>query len=135
MTELAEYDNVGKGSCRDEAGKYPRNYGKHYAFSTISGCRDVCTNLSAACVGYDVVVSGVYAGLCYLFGSALPDEGTGAAAPGKPLGGYVFNAGDGGRDTLTRGSGDPVRECYTKLPGASDTHPHPCPAPPLPSSH
>ena len=85
--QLAEYNSVGKGGCRDEAGKRPRYYAKFNASSTISGCRDLCTTLSAACAGYtfdvsgthagycEFHVSGTHAGYCGFYGSTLPDFG------------------------------------------------------------
>ena len=123
---LPEYKPVGVGPCRDSAGNFPRLYFKLKAFNTTSGCRNLCTTLSAACVGYDFTVSGSLTGLCSFYGSKLPDQGTGAAAPGKPLHGWNFNAGTGGSDTLTRGYGGTStgRECYVKQPGASGIHPY-----------
>ena len=136
---LPEYNDVGKGTCFDEAGKVPRYYAKTNAFSTISGCRGVCTALSTACVGYAFAVSGGYVGNCYVYGSALPDKGTGAAAPGNPLGEYTIpyqwycQDGTGGSDTLTRGNDAEGYECHVKLPGAYGMHP-PMPSSPAPST-
>ena len=121
------------GGCLDEAGKWPRGYFKSKAFSTISGCRDLCTTLSAACVGYAFGVSGDYSGNCAFYGSALSHRGTGAAAPGEPLDGFNFGTGNGGSDTLTRGNGDTGLECHVKQPGVSGMHPPPC-SPPPPST-
>ena len=56
--------------------------GYYFKSSTISGCRDLCTTLSAACVGYMFGVS-VYAGQCVFFGSALPDKGTALPAAAR----------------------------------------------------
>ena len=128
---LPEYKSVGTGSCLDKAGKNPRVYFKSKAFSTISGCRDLCTTLSAACVGYYFSVSGFFAGACGFYGSKLPDQGTGAAAPGKALYRWNFNVGAGGSDTLTRGDGGTNFECHAKQPCASGTHPS-SPPPPYP---
>ena len=89
----------------------------------ISGCRGLCTTLSAACIGYSFVVSSTYTVICVVFGSTLPDKGTGAAAAGQELGGWEFYAGTGGSDKLTGGSGHPGYECYAKQPGASGMHP------------
>ena len=112
---------MGEGSCLDAAEKRPRHYGKSKAFSRISGCRDLCTTLSAACVGYYFAASGDHAGLCVVYGNALPDKGTGAAAPGKLLDGWDFNA-DGGNDTLTRADERKGGTCHAKQLGASGTH-------------
>ena len=43
-----------------------RYYYKDKAFSTISGCGDLCTTLSGACVGYTFVLSGTDVGRCYV---------------------------------------------------------------------
>ena len=119
-SELAEYNLVGKGRCLDSTGKYPRNYHKGGAFSTISECRDLCTTLSAACVGYEFIVSGTFAGMCDLYGSMLPDKGTGAAAPGMALDGWGFSsAGNGGSDTLTHVHALTDLECHAKQPGTT----------------
>ena len=126
---LPKYKLVGKGYCRDSAGKYPRYYQKYNAFSTFSGCRSLCTALSVACVGYDFALSGSYTGQCGVYGSTLPDRGTGAAAPGKPLDEWNFFAGIGGSDTLIDVIGWTGYACQAKQPGASSTHP------PMPSPH
>ena len=116
--ELVEYKLLGKGYCKDNAGKGPRYY--HKSNQTGIGCRGVCTALSAACVGYTFF--GV-SGKCRLFGSALPGNGTVAAALGEPLYGFLFGAGDGGSDTLSRGNKHPGFECHAKQPGASGMPP------------
>ena len=127
---------MGKGSCRDSTGRFPRVYWKPKAFSTISECRDLCTILSAACVGYRFAVSLSFAGECNFYGSALPDKGTGAAAPGKPLDGWGFNPGTRGSDTLTRVNELRGWECHAKQPGASGMHPSMPSSPlPVPASH
>ena len=132
--ELAEYKLLGVGYCRDKAEKFPRSYYTHYAVGTINGCRGVCTSLSAACVGYSVVVSASYTGInCNVYGSMLPDKGAGAAARGEALDQWQFHEGTGGSDTLILASVFTGRECYAKLPGASGMHP-PMPSPPTPST-
>ena len=122
---LPEYKLLGKGYCLNVQGSPPRYYSKSKAFSTIGGCRDLCTTLSAACVGYTVVVSGGLAGLCRLYGFNLPDEGTGAAAPGEPLDGWgIFQKTYCCvSDMLTGVMKRTGWECYAKLPGASGVHP------------
>ena len=119
---LPEYNFVGKGDCRDcrdEAMKVPRWF-KTKAFSTISGCRDLCTNLSSACVGYAFGVSGYNAG-CYVYGSMLPDQDT---FPRQLLDGSSFSSsGSGGSDTLTCVQAIKGFECHAKKPGASSMHP------------
>ena len=89
----------------------------------------MCTTLSAACVGFVFGTSGGRAGLCVVFGSALPDQGTGAAAPGKALDRWLFYGGNGGSDTLTRVKAITGDACHAKQPGASGMHP------PMPSPH
>ena len=131
--------NNGTGICQDTAGKAPRWYYKAKAFSTVSGCRDLCTTLAAACVGYAFAVSGNFTGDCYVYGSMLPDKGTGAAAPGQALDRWNFFAGNlggiGGSNTLHRVFAErySVYECHAKQPGASGMHP-PMPTPPTPNT-
>ena len=127
------YEILGKGGCRDEAGKSPRSYFKH---NTVP-CRAFCATLSAACVGYswrwgktryDIVPD------CRFYGSALPDQGTGAPdlegndlpeneARQALVDNFSFDAGTGGSDTLTHGdgvvgdgSGESDYECRARLP-------------------
>ena len=136
-----EYKFVGEGDCRDDAMGSARRYSK-FNFGTISECRDLCTALSAACVGYDFAVAGLYAGQCTFYGSKLPDEGTGATAPGKPLDGFTFVSGNGGSDTLTRVNYAGKRHaqhdrCHAKQTGAPGMQfvPMSSPPHPVPSSH
>ena len=134
--ELVVYNFVGKGDCQNTAGVYPRFYWNDTAFSMISGCRDLCTTLSAACVGYAFALSGKHPGYCYVYGNTLPDKGTGAAAPGKPLDVWSFIPGNGGSDTLTGGNEVTGWECHAKQPGVSGMHAlSSCPPHPVPSSH
>ena len=102
---------VGEGSCRDAAHKTPRISWNTTNPSTIRDCEDVCTALLAACVGYDFGVSGRYSGNCYVYGSALQDNGM-----GEPLYGWNFYNGSGGSDTLIQGNGFSGIECYAKRP-------------------
>jgi hypothetical protein len=137
--ELAEYKHVGFGHCRDQGWNYPRMYYSRYDgyddqarendVKLLSECRDLCTTLSTACVGYDFeALTNVFngAGNCAVYGSMLPDQGTGAAAPGKPLYRWFFLEGQhGASDTLTRGDDLDMNtkvECHAKKLGVSGTH-------------
>ena len=113
------YKALGQGSCRDTNGKESRHYYKVNAFSTISKCRDLCTALSAACVGYSFGVSAPYAGNCAVHGLMVPIP--------KLRDGWIFGAGNDGSDTLTGVAVNPHVECYAKQPpGASRIYFHFC---------
>ena len=99
-----QFEYLGAGYCRDADGKYPSNHNKPSGTSK-EACRDACA-ANAGCTAFQ---RNLMLKFCYNFGDALTDGN-------KPKGGgWLYRAGNGGSDAITKTTGSVGVSCERKI--------------------
>ena len=118
-TTSSEYVQFGEnGACQDGSMKQP-NYvyavdesNNYRSYDSVSDCKPEC-NTRTECVAIEFVISGIYAGHCYLIGTAFTSQNAGV--------GWGWAGGDdGATDAISRvNANDPEIQCFVRCSSSS----------------